>query len=370
MFVEGVSVGLRTRAIQVDFYFRLAWKGLPYLDVNTVLQSAVPHKAGDLTFRVPAPVHEAIISLFSSLLVSRHLKEKYFPKVQRTFAANKSEVVSALTPQFALKSATQIVRATIDGDRQQIMACRMPLCWSLARRTLLRNPFRSAVWVARHYRQALVFRLTRSNLETVRILDPDGDYYAIIIERLLPILAAVAKNSEEFSLLPRRKSPTSLREAGAIKSSRMNGPAGESISLTKIAQSFLAEWGEQFSIKDDLKLRLCGICYRDFPIQSGAREATIPMWFARLVAKLASPADLWIFLDPGVEAMQSRNPDLSPAEAVGRLDVYRSFVSLARKRYVILNASQSVADITEDAYAVIVDALAARTRKMLESRFL
>lgn len=368
-FLEGVSQHSKTRAIQVDFYFRLAWKGLPYLDVDTVLQSAVPRKAGSLSFLVPAPVHEAIMSLFSSLLVSRYLKEKYFPQVQRTFAANKCEVISALTPQFPLKPATQMVEAVIDGDRQQIMACRMPLCMSLARRSLLCSPLSSAVSVTRHYRQALMFRLTPKNIETVYILDPDGSYNAIIIERLLPILYAVAKRAKESTFLPHRKSPCAPQETDAITTSRMNETAGQSVSLTKIVKCVVMNWADQFKVKDDLELHLCGICYRDLPIQSGRREATIPMWFARLVAKLAPPADLWIYLNPGVETMQSRNPDLNPAEATKQLDVYHSFLKSVRRRHIILDASKPLASVTEDAYAAIVDTLAARTEKVLKSRF-
>jgi hypothetical protein len=262
-----------------------------------------------------------------------------------------------------------MVDAVIEGDRQRIMACRMPLCWSLARRNLLRAPFRSVMWVARHFRQALDFRLTPRNLETVYILDSDGDCSATIIDRLLPILTAVAKHAEEFILLPTRKTPSSHRESGVITPSRMNAQVDASISLIKIAQNVAMDWLEQFKVKDDLKLRLCGISYRDLPIRSGTREATIPMWFAWFVAKLASPADLWIYLDPGVDAMQLRNPDLHPAEATRRLAVYRSFLKSVRGRRVILNASRSLTDITEDAYAVIVDALAARTQRLLKSRF-
>ena len=96
VFVEGVSSEPGIRALGLDFIWSLNWKGLEYLSTDAVLQTAMPRRAGDLTFLVPSPVHEAIISLLSSQLIGGWLKEKYFPKVQQTFAGERSEVIAAL----------------------------------------------------------------------------------------------------------------------------------------------------------------------------------------------------------------------------------------------------------------------------------
>jgi hypothetical protein len=66
--------------------------------------------------------------------------------------------------------------------------------------------------------------------------------------------------------------------------------------------------------------------------------------------------------------IQSRNPQLTLAEAQRQVAAYRAFTK-ARKRCIILDASKPLTCITEDAYAAIVDALAARTEKVLKSRF-
>jgi hypothetical protein len=69
LFLEGVSAEDGVRALQVDFITSLNWKGMPHLQTEAILEAAIPRHAGNMSFLVPAPAHEAIISLLSSLLV-------------------------------------------------------------------------------------------------------------------------------------------------------------------------------------------------------------------------------------------------------------------------------------------------------------
>jgi hypothetical protein len=73
-------------------------------------------------------------------------------------------------------------------------------------------------------------------------------------------------------------------------------------------------------------------------------------------------------LDPPTDNLQTTNPEVQPAEIRKQLDVYRAFVK-TRKRHVILDASLPTDRVTESAYAAIIDTLAQRADRKLESRF-
>jgi hypothetical protein len=193
VFLEGTLAIPDGRSLQVDFFLNLSWKGLPYLPVDAVLSAAIPRRAGNLDFLVPSPVHEAITSLFASLLVGGWLKEKYFPQVQRTFASDRSEVIAALLPQFGLKPVTRLVDSMIDGDRQMILGCITPLRAALTRRKLLQNPVRGAFIIICHYVRVFVFRYSPKRVETVCILGLDASSKTMLIESLSPLLQASAK---------------------------------------------------------------------------------------------------------------------------------------------------------------------------------
>ncbi len=369
MFLEGISQTPRTRAIQIDLIFRLGWKGLPYLDVDSVLKSAILRQAGGLNFFVPSPLHESIISLFSSLLVSGYLKEKYWPQVRQTFTSREAEVISELTPQFGPEPATQMVKAVVSGDYQRIMDSRKLVCRSLAIRSLLRRPLRSADSVVRHFTRALISRFTPRNLETVCILDPDGSYNAEIIERLMAILPSVAKTAKEFDFLPSHYGAAACRQTAIMAASQRSVATVSYISLWRIARFVVRDWVCQFRVKRDIKLRVAGITYDDLPIKSANPNHTVPMWFAQLVAKLAPPADLWIYLNPGADALQSRNSELSATESVQRLEVFGRFANMTRRKHVTVEAGKPLADVTEDVYTAIIAMLAERTEKLLGKAF-
>ena len=108
-----------------------------------MLQAAIPRRAGNLEFLVPSPVHEAIISLLSSLLIGGWLKEKYFPKVQRTFADARMTVIATLSPAFGPKTAMRLANAVVEGDRGKMVDRVKPLRIALALHALRHKPLRT-----------------------------------------------------------------------------------------------------------------------------------------------------------------------------------------------------------------------------------
>jgi thymidylate kinase len=368
VFLEGISATAGCRSFQVDFFLSLSWKGLPYLPVDTVLHALVPRQAGALNFFVPSPVHEAITSLLTSLIVSGWLKEKYFPKVQRIFANDRSEVVAALMPQFGSKNATRLVNSVIDGDRRKIMDNIRPLRASLALSSLRHRPICSVAAILRHCAQEFSGRYSPKTFETIYVLGTNGSGKSILIESLIPILQASAKVVEKrpFKLrLPLERGP---QEVAVSATSHANAPRGRFVSMAMIVLWLLEEWISQFIGKKNLTLRVCDSCYHDLLIDPQRYRYGGPMWFARLIGKLFPSPDLWVLLDTSAEVLQSKSQQFPSEETVRQREAHRAFVK-TRKRYVILDASQSIDCITENAYAAIIDTLAQRVDRKLKNRF-
>jgi hypothetical protein len=365
LFLEGVCAAAGTRMQHVDFNLSLTWKGLPYLATDAVLQGAIPRSAGNLTFWVPCAVHEAVISLFGSLLVGGWLKEKYFPEVQRTFAGNRMETVAALQPQFGLKYAMRLVDSVIGGDRGRILGCVRSLRVSLALRSLLHRPVSSILAVVRHYTNELAVRFSRETLETVCILGPDGCRKTTMIEALMPMLRSSAAEVEEHHYTPLLLVKDKSR--GQFTSTDSSAER-QAASMAKVALWLLDEWLRQFIGKRNLTLRICESGCYELSIDRQRYQYGGPMWFARLVGKLSPSPDMWILLDSATDVYQSGSQQIPHPITSAQFAAYCSFAK-TRKRCVILDANQSVSRVAEGAYCAIVDMLAERAERQLKNRF-
>lgn len=358
LFLEGVSPAPGLRALQVDFITSLNWKGMPHLSTEAILDAAIPRQARNLNFLVPSPVHEAIISLLSSLLVGGWLKEKYFPSVQRTFLSDRAGVISALQPGFGLKAAARLADAVVSGDRGKILSCVGLLRASLALRALLREPLRSSRSVVCHYASELAIRYSPRSLETVSILGLDECRTAAILAGLLPMLQSTAKLVEKRPLRPQ---PLFASDSAPASS-------GAFALMAIVVLRLVEEWRSQCAEKKSLTLHLRAHSSRELLIYHPSKCRSGSRGLARLIARLFPSSDLWILLDPADEGVPSTNPELPCGETDRQREACRAFVK-TRKNYVILDASQPLAELTEEAFAAIIEALARSADRELRKRF-
>jgi hypothetical protein len=367
-FVEGVSQAPGIRALQVDFLWLLNWKGQAYLPTKIILQAAAPRQAGNLNFLVPSLIHEAIVSLFASLLVGGWLKEKYFPKVQKTFANDGSGAIAALSPQFGLKQAARLVDAVTGDDQKKILNCVRPLRATVTLRSLLHGPVHGFWAAALYFAREIAVRFSPKSVETVCILGLDAGGKARHIEGLTPLLQASAKEVETRlfdTRLPLERDSHRVTPCNGLQAQTSDGPLP---SMANSIRWLLEEWKNRFLGKKNLTLRLSGYaCYDPFidPENYGYRGLERG---ARFISRFFPSHDLWILLDAAMDGRKSKDGEALPAEALRRLEAYRAFVK-TKKKYVILNASQPAARVTEEAYVAIIDMLAQRADRQLKKRF-
>ncbi|MGA9070579.1 MAG: hypothetical protein WB424_10020 [Terracidiphilus sp.] len=368
VYLDGIAERANDRELETDFDLGLTWNGLPFLTTEAVLQAVIPYRADGLDFFVPSPACEAIVKLLSSLIVAGVIKEKYFSQVQRVFADDRQGVMDALAPQFTLKTATRLVDAVIDGDRQKILGCVRELRVSLALQSLLHHPFQSVAKIAGHYSSGFMARLSPRNQETVCILGPRGCGKTALIEGLLPMLHSAAHLVEGRQFISRSTLGDELPEEVAETEFKTKGFGHTLASMAKIAPLLLREWKGQFLGKMTLSLSLCESYSCDLWIDPPSCYTGLPRWYAKLAGKLFPSPDLWILLDPFGEGCQSREGKTPSAQALKQMEAYRRFVR-TREKYVILDASQPGAHRTKEAYEAIVKMLEERAGHELEKRF-
>jgi hypothetical protein len=367
-FLEGISQGGSNRALELDFDLSLSWKGLVYLATDSVLEAAVQRQAGSLTFFVPSPVHEAIISLLTSLLLFGRVKERYFPQVQRTFATNRSDAIAALTPRLGLKAATELVDAVIGEAKEDVDCLVGPLRTTLLLRSLRSEPMRSTLAMARHYTREFAIRYSTRTIETVCIMGSADSDTAATIEGLMPVLKSVAGLVERGSLGSQRTGASEELGDRSNADFRAQTSNGFFASTARVARLLWTDRIRQFKGRRNLTLRVCECDIRDLAIGTRGSRHGGHRSLARLAFKMSPHPDFWILLDGSAMELQSRDQEPPPAEAIRQVEHLRSFLDSTR-RFIILDASEPAWIVQKRVYAGIVNFLSERTGNQLKKRF-
>ncbi len=331
LFFHGVAARPDSECIEIDFDLSLSWKGLPFLAFGEVLNKARCRVAGKIDFLIPAPEHEAIISLFGSLLSGGFIKEKYLPDVQSFFIAAGQQVHLALAPRFGDAVSRKLIDAVISADRSRIRNCIRPLRRSLLLRALCRRPAQSLLAIIRHYVGELRVRFSPSTAADIAIASTDKALAAGVITALAPMLRPATV------LLATQPCPACKKNAGAADRCFR-------IRIFRTLRCIVFHWVQRFAPKKHLTLRLHGDCCFEWLAWQKTSQGPSFEWLAKIVTRLSPAPGLLIVLS---FAGSGLNPGGAQAEA-------------KKPRRVVLDASRSAAELVEEAYTAIIAWLAER----------
>jgi hypothetical protein len=362
VYLDGVFGSPDIRGLEVDFDLSLDWKGLPYLSVAAVLDDAVPRRVGGLEFYVPCPVHEATISLFGSLLIGGFIKERYFAKVQKTFASKRSESIAVLQSAFSSNLAVELVNAVITGSKQKALEMVSPLRRSLALRSIISTPVRSIYAVLRHYLSEVLIRLSPRTLTTVCILSPDSTLRKAVVDAILPRLAFYSGEVRRLDL--------EIDGGGVNEGECTEGVGrspGMSLSVAPMAKFLWRVWLARIKPRKNLTLYIIDSAFVDLLAFSNVNRMNGLAALKRMAARLFLRGDFWILVDSTLGMSLSSSNDSMPVEQRAATGTRIAFTRLDKNKTIVIT-SEDREQLTEATLTAMTNALAERTLKGLPVR--
>jgi thymidylate kinase len=202
----------------------------------------------------------------------------------------------------------------------------------------------------------------------VAILGPDGSGKSAVITRLMESLLPAFRRTERVHLRP--KFGMKVDDNGApIVDPHGQSARGWFVSILKLAY-WLFDYvvGYALGIRPQLvrsTLVLFDRYYHDLLVDPRRYRFGGPTWLARLLGKFVPQPNLWIFLDAPAETLQKRKREVPLAESLRQREAYRQQIR-SFSNHVIVDASQPLEKVVNDASRSILNFMARRMKKRCE----
>lgn len=199
----------------------------------------------------------------------------------------------------------------------------------------------------------------------VVFLGPDGSGKSSVIDKVIPKLSPAFRKTCNIHLRPGLGSKKN-RKGTPVTDPHGKPVRGKPSSIFKVLY-FLYDYclGYLFKVRPMLvrsTLVVFDRYYHDLLIDPKRYRYGGGMWLARLVGKLIPKPDLVILLDAPSEVLQRRKQEVSFEETSRQRESYLYLVEKL-KNGIVIDASQSIENVTQDTTKSILDFMERRTSR-------
>lgn len=379
---QGVKLVQVLQHEQTAFYFVLSWFGadgqlqflMPdfcsdyyrygqkLLSAEAVLEArrpAVDAAGKDRGFYVAAPAVEFIYYLIKRV-DKAELEPGHCDHLQANAAPDPEAALRQIERFWSGSDAALLSQAVRDGDWAAVRAAQDRL------RRALRKGL-SPSWASRLGELARkVHRVTVPTGLWIAVLGPDGCGKSSVGDEIERALAPAFRRTLKLHLRPRLDQ--SSKAAAPATDPHGSPPRGWAASLAKLGYYLLDYCIGYWTVVRPRLVRSTFVIFdrycHDMLVDQRRYRYGGPIWALRLVAALVPRPDLFILLDAAPEVLLARKSEIVEAEARRLQGAYAALVQdLPNGRTV--DAAQPLARVAADIEAIVLDHLAARTRRRL-----
>lgn len=371
---DGSMIGIflcmpKEPALHLDFIRRLTWRGMRLLAEDQVLAASVRRNG----VCIPAPGHEAAVSLMGYLFHQNQVKPAYRERIRQLAAQDQAGFAACLAPVWGDALTQELTARAVAGDWDWFAAWlkhakrRLLLCAS-------RNPL-EWVHVVVSFGGALGRRLITPTGLWVAFMGPDGAGKTTVADAYRTRLTTLfdAGHQRQFHWRPRwLPAPGKLAgQRGAeivIENPHGKPPRGGLVSLLRFGYFWLDfVFGHFIKVRPLLVRRYLvsfDRCYFDFMVDPRRFRLKLPRGLVRAFAHLAPQPDLVFVLEAPAAVLHARKQELSEAEIESQLHALRELAGQHPHMHTV-RVDRDVQAIVDELERITLDHLDRRARRRL-----
>lgn len=349
---------------KIDLLPSLEWHGAVYLPNRVVLETSERHDG--LASR-PRLAHEALVSLFSSLLWGGFFKERYRAIILEAARKDGAAFRHALIYATGRHWGERLWQAAAEGRPADSAGWAKQVRRAVHRRAFRREPCKTLLrWLA--FWEAEVRLRLDPPVPWVAFLGPDGSGKSSVVAALGPQLAQIFSGTKTYHWRPRVLLSSRKGGEGPITDPHGTPPRGALISSLKLVFLLLdwalGYWGRLVHLRAKGHLLLFDRNYHDIVVDPRRYRYGGPEWFARLVGRLVPRPDLLVLLDAPPEVSQARKQEVTLEETRRQREAYLGLAETSEERRTV-DASRPLDEVVAGAERAILDHVAWRTARRL-----
>lgn len=362
VFMEGIYDGKKT-SLQIDLVTRLSWKGMVYLDNNSVFADTIAYESRTL-IKVPAAHHEALVSLFSSYLLGGWVKERYQESIRAVFQADPQLISTTVDGWAGSSLACQLVDAVCQDDRLRLLAMLPAIKKQLIRTEFRKSPFRAASKILAHYIHELRIRYTDYPIVQICVLGVDGSGKSTIIQAITGQLDSRVKGHEVIHLKPRKRQPSTVTVT-SCPDPHAHPPRNNLTSTLKLfSWVFLYHWRKWVHGHSNSTLIIWDRYIYDTLADPLRYRIKLPNQALKLFSYLAPRPEGVIILDVPPEVAYARKQEVALPELHKIRSCYLEFANKFQPS-VIVDTSTSLDESCRSAVEFVSETLSAHAARKI-----
>lgn len=361
--------------IHLDCWTYLYWRGLSYIDEDSIPSNLTLHKNG---FWKPAEGIEASILLLKDLLYHKNIPDKYRKRIHDFTTQDAENFVHAIQKPFGKMVSNSIVDAIKNTNWEALEKDAKPLRRLLIKRGILKNPLSQIKkWIIYLYSYLKKYLFPCNGVFLV-LIGPDGSGKSTTANNLLNVEIRKLFQKKQyfhghFSFLPELKQIFSFVK----QDNRINVPnIAYEVPHNEIkpfgvfrAIIYPLYYGIDYFLghfviwieKARGGLVLFDRYFYDYFIQKPYENC--PRWLLLLIAKIIPTPDILIFLKNDPETIHDRKPELTGEEIVRQSKICDEIVKRSKNGFVI-ETSLSPDEVVRQIQGIIVDKIRQKAKRV------
>ena len=362
LFIAGVHWGDGFKAIQLDLFSSLNWKGTPFLPIENVLLRARPLSQDKKRIKRPDPIDEMVMAVFSTTINAGIIKDKYWKK-WRTLCEKKPQ---AIRDKFKRRLGEFYSNALIDhierDDQRGVLKNKNRWRFGFLQNNWHQEGLHLLLWMIQHYWIEVKNILRFKKTSRIAFFGVDGAGKTTILHGLKETLPHFAKGVDVYHVRPLLLSKQQDDPKAVLDNPQGKPLRSKFTSVLKLFYFLAIYWIDALKIRRQPSVQLYDRYFHDMIVDPKRYRFGGSVKLLSFIVRFTPKLDLAVLVDIAPEVAQTRKQEVSMQETSRQCSAYHQTIAKHFKTHIIVSGEADITATVGQIHNAFVDVLGNKIR--------